>query len=134
MYGLHSTGFHTEGEALRNPNPPKAIFPSKKIVATILYIYYIAENFRGRKHRKLAKNTIFVEKAFVYCSLLLRQKTPRFPNFTEKTLRIATKPRTLRKFSPSKLSHYTILYNYHHSTKLYHEFVAICIVTSAQHE
>ena len=27
-----------------------------------------------------------------------------------------------------------LLYKYHHSTKLYHEFVAVCIVTSAQHK
>ena len=32
------------------------------------------------------------------------------------------------------LSVIAIEYNYHHSTKLYHKFVAVCIVTSAQHE
>ena len=30
--------------------------------------------------------------------------------------------------------HMDTIYKYHHSTKLYHEFVAVCIVTSAQYE
>ena len=29
---------------------------------------------------------------------------------------------------------FLLLYKYHHSTKLQHEFVAVCIVTSVQHE
>jgi len=39
--------------------------------------YRIVGNFEGENFRKLVKNTIFAEKTFADCSLLLHQRTPR---------------------------------------------------------
>ena len=34
-------------------------------------------NFEGENFHELVKNTIFTEKTFADCSLVLRQRTPR---------------------------------------------------------
>ena len=67
--------------------------------------YRIAGNFRGRKFCELVKNMIFVENTFVNCSLVPHQRTP----LLRRTLsQIATKLWTSWKFSPSKVSRYTV--------------------------
>ena len=72
--------------------------------------YRIAGNFRGRKLSwNLVKKTIFAEKTFADCLLLLCQRTPRPQILWRKLSQIATKPRNLWKFSPSKVFRYTIL-------------------------
>ena len=40
-------------------------------------MYRIAENFRRRKLSRIGENTIFAEKTFADCSLLLCQRMPR---------------------------------------------------------
>ena len=57
---------------------------------------------------KLVKNTIFTERSFADCSLLLRQRTPCPKILQRKLSRMATQPRNLRKFSPSKVFRYMV--------------------------
>ena len=69
-----------------------------------LYMMYrIVGNFHSRESK------VFAEKTFLDYfagSSWLKYATP--PNFTDKLLWIATKPRNLWKFSPSKVSRYTV--------------------------
>ena len=69
----------------------------------------MAGNFRGRKLSRIGKKYDFCGENFhrlLACAVL---KDPTPPNFTEKISWIATKPQNLRKFFPSKVSHYTVL-------------------------
>ena len=71
--------------------------------------YRTARSFRGKNFHELVKNTIFMEKTFANCFLLMCQRMP-WPQISWRKLSwIDTKPRNLRKFSPSKVSHYTVL-------------------------
>ena len=83
--------------------------PGKKVV-TVEQETLEVENFR-----KLVKNMIFVEKTFVDCSLLPCHGciVPKFcgENFLQiATKRRATKLRNSRKFSPWKVSRYTVTF------------------------
>jgi len=64
------------------------------------------------KLSRIGENMIFVEKTLADCSLLLRQRTPRPKISRRKLSQIATKPWNSRKFSPSKVSCYTVLCNH----------------------
>ena len=66
------------------------------------------ETFDGENFCELLKNTIFVKKNFVVCSVLPWQKMP-YPKFRGENL--ATKLWNLQKFSPSKVPRYMV----HHS-------------------
>ena len=54
------------------------------------------------------KNTIFTERTFANCSLLLCQRKPHPQILRRKLSQIATKPRNLWTFSPLKVSRYTV--------------------------
>ena len=68
----------------------------------------IAGNFWQRKLSQI-KKCDFCGETFADCSLLLRQSTPWPQISRRKLLRIATKPWNSRKFSPSKVSRYTVV-------------------------
>ena len=66
----------------------------------------IAGNFQ--KLSRISERYNFRGENFRGLLALLRQRMPR-PKFCgKKLLRFATKPRNSRKFSPSKVSHYTV--------------------------
>ena len=69
------------------------------------------ETFEGEKFHELVKNTIFMEKTFVDCSLLLCQRTPRSQISQRKLLWIATKPWNSRTFSPLKVLRYMVAWS-----------------------
>ena len=80
-------------------------------LSTVLQLLYrIAENFQGRKLLRIGENTIFAEKTFADCSLLLCQRIPCPPILWRKLSRIAKKPQNSRKFSPSKVFRYTVVF------------------------
>ena len=88
---------------------------SFNIITLLLCWYRIAENFRGRT--LLRKNTIFVEKTFADCSLLLRQRMPCLPNFMEKTFANHHKTTKFAKvFSLESFPLYGMLFT-HYDTK-----------------
>ena len=49
------------------------------------------------------------EKTFADCSLVLRQRMPHSHISRRKLLRTSTKPQNLRRFSPAKVSRYTLI-------------------------
>ena len=67
--------------------------------------YCIVENFWGRRLSRIGENTIFtLPRIAQFC----RTKGRHAPNKILRRKRIATKPRNSRKFSPSKVSCYTV--------------------------
>ena len=66
-------------------------------------------NFWGKFFCKLVKNTIFAEKTFTDCSLLLCPRMQRPQISQRKVSRIATKSQNLCKFSPLNVSHFLVL-------------------------
>ena len=66
------------------------------------------KTFEGENFHKLVKNTIFVEKTFMDCSLLPYQRTPCPKSSRRKLSRLTTKPQNSWKFSPSKVSRYVV--------------------------
>ena len=83
-------------------------FDSQRVLTFSLFFIFasnhIAGNFRGRKLARIG----VAEKTLADCSLLLRQRTPRPQILQRKLSRTATKPRNSQRFSPSKVSHYTV--------------------------
>ena len=72
-------------------------------------VYYrILGNFWGRKLSWIGENTIFTVKTLADHSFLLCQKTPCPQILQRKLSQITTKPCNSRKFSPSKVSCYTV--------------------------
>ena len=72
----------------------------------ILLASMIAESFRGKKllRNQLVGNTIFAEKTFADCLLMLQTDTTP-PNFVEKTFTNSHKTsQNSQKFSPSNIS------------------------------
>ena len=67
------------------------------------------ETFEENFFCKLVKNTIFAEKTFTDCSLLLCPRMQRPQISQRKVSRIATKPQNSCKFSPSKVSCFLVL-------------------------
>ena len=65
------------------------------------------ETFERENFRELVKNTIFVEKTFMDCSLMPKDNTP--PNFVEKTFMNSHKIANSQKFSPSKVFRYMVI-------------------------
>ena len=76
----------------------------------ILMLYHKAGNFKRENFRELVENKIFTEKSFVDCSLVSPPKDTTPPILQRKLSWIATKPRNLQKFSPSKVSCYAVLH------------------------
>ena len=73
--------------------------PCDRSVYLVLTCYRIAGNFRGRQLSRINGKKIFAGKTFAHFSLLTpKDAVP--PNFTKK--QIATKPRNLQKFCPTK--------------------------------
>ena len=58
---------------------------------------------------QIGENTIFAEKICADCWLLLHQRMPHPQILWRKLLRIATNREIHKKFSPSKVSRYTVL-------------------------
>ena len=80
-----------------------------------LYHTVLAGNFRGRIlifffffFCKWVENAIFREKTFVDYSLVLPKNATCLHILRRKLSQVATKPRNLQKFSPSKVSHCTV--------------------------
>ena len=92
-----------------SPSPKLLSSPFSTLFGWVSVKYRIVGNFWGRKlSRELVKNTIFSKKNFVDCLLLPHQRMPH-PQISQRKLsQIATKLRNLQKFSPSKVSRYTI--------------------------
>ena len=72
--------------------------------------YCIEVNFRGRNFRGSIGSENFTEKIFTDC-LKPNISGCSMPQISwRKPWRMVLKPRNLRKFSPSKVSHYTVYY------------------------
>ena len=69
-------------------------------------LYCIARNLWGRNFHELVKK--FSPRNFHEFLAFAAPKDVTPPNFTEKTLWIATKPWNSQKFAPAKVSHYTV--------------------------
>ena len=67
--------------------------------------YTCLNSFEGEIFRKLVKNTIAVDKTFVDLACFCRAKDTMPTNFAEKTF---ANTRNSQKFSPLKVSHYTV--------------------------
>ena len=67
--------------------------------------YHIAENFRGRKLSQIGEKYDFHWENLRRLLAFTMPKDTTPPNFVEKTFANSHKP---RKFSPSKVSHYTV--------------------------
>ena len=72
-------------------------------------IYRIAGNFRGRKLSQIGEKYDFHGENFRGLLAFAALKVPHPQILRRKLSRIATKLRNSRKFSPSKVSHYTVL-------------------------
>ena len=83
----------------------------------VLSCYRIEGNFWGRKLSQIGEKMIFVDKTFVDCSFLPRQRTPR-PKFHGENFRVQPQNREIRKsFLPRKVFRYTVsffLYTVYH--------------------
>ena len=69
-------------------------------------VYRIVTNFRERKLLRFGRNEIFVEKTFADCLLVSLPKMPHPPILRRK---LSTKPWNSWKFSPLKVSRYTVI-------------------------
>ena len=74
--------------------------------------YRIAGNFRGRELLRFGGKKIFAEKHFAHCSLVSLPNDTTPPTFAEKTFVNNYKPQNSWKFSPSKVSRYTVCYTH----------------------
>ena len=86
---------------------PRPSYPFR-LKLPLLWSSIQQETFKGENFRELEKNTIFVEKTFVDCLLVPRQGTAHPQISRRKLLRTATKTRNSQRFSPSKVSRYTV--------------------------
>ena len=90
------------------------MFKGSDIVRILLFLCvceYLPDSgkLQGRKLSRIGEKHDFHRENFEDYSLLLRQRTPHPHILQEKLLRIATKPRYLRKFSPSEVSRCLVL-------------------------
>ena len=76
-----------------------------------LHEYRIAGNIQGRKLSRIGENRGENFCRLLTCAAQKQIKDTTFPNLHEKkNSQIASKTRNSRKFSPSKVSHYTVVW------------------------
>ena len=77
-------------------------------MSNVVVLYRIARNFRGKKLSQIGGKYDFFQEHFRGLLAFATPKDASPLNFMEKTFAKATKPQNLWKFSPAKVSRYTV--------------------------